>query len=54
LFAPCNVTVLSVLMLGSMSVSAAFYLILELGGPFDGEVKISPEPMRRAIKLLAN
>jgi hypothetical protein len=54
LFAPRNVTVLSVLMLGSMSVSAAFYLILELGGPFDGEVKISAEPMRRAIDLLAN
>lgn len=54
LFAPSNVIVFSVLIVGSMSVSAAFYLILELGGPFDGEVKISAEPMRRAIELMAN
>jgi hypothetical protein len=53
LFAPVNGTVTVVLFLGSVSVAAALFLVLELGSPFDGGVKVSGEPMRRAIVLLA-
>jgi len=52
-FAPVNGTVTVVLFLGSVSVAAALFLVLELGSPFDGGVKVSGEPMRRAIVLLA-
>lgn len=52
LFAPVNGTVAVALFLGSVSVAAALFLVLELGSPFDGGVKVSGEPMRRAIVLL--
>lgn len=50
LFAPVNGTVTASLFLGSASVAAALFLVLELGTPFEGEVKVSGEPMRRAIE----
>jgi hypothetical protein len=53
LFAPVNGTVTAALFLGSVSVAAALFLVLELGTPFEGEVKVSGEPMRRAIELMA-
>jgi hypothetical protein len=53
LFAPSNGTVTGVLFLGSVSVAAALFLVLELGTPFEGGVKISGDPMRRAIELMA-
>jgi hypothetical protein len=34
-------------------VAAALFLVLELGTPFEGAVKISGEPIRRAAELMA-
>lgn len=48
LFAPRNATVVSVLVLCALSVAAAVFLILELDRPFEGLIRISPEPMRYA------
>jgi hypothetical protein len=53
LFAPRNATALAALCLGAVSVSAALYLVLELGTPFEGGIMVSGEPMQRAIALLA-
>jgi Protein of unknown function (DUF4239) len=53
LFAPSNGTVTGALFLGSLSVAAALFLVLELGTPFEGGVKVSGDPMRRAIDLMA-
>jgi hypothetical protein len=53
LYAPMNSTATAALFLGSVSVAAAIFLVLELGTPFDGEVKISGEPIRRAAELMA-
>ena len=52
LFAPRNATVLSVLLLCALSVSAAVFLILEMESPFTGVMKISGAPLRSALALL--
>jgi hypothetical protein len=53
LFAPRNRTVLVTLCLGAMSVSAALFLVLELGSPFEGVIMVSAEPMQRTLALMA-
>jgi hypothetical protein len=53
MYAPENGTTTAALFLGSVSVAAAIFLVLELGTPFEGEVKISGEPIRRAAELMA-
>ena len=53
LHAPVNGTTTATLFLGSVSVAAALFLVLELGTPFEGAVKISGEPIRRAAELMA-
>jgi hypothetical protein len=52
LFAPGNRTVVTALFVSAVSVSCAIFLVLELGSPFDGIVKVSGEPMRHALSLL--
>ena len=52
LFAPRNFTVLAVLFLCTISVASAIFLILEMGGPFEGLIKISPDPLRFAYSRL--
>ena len=52
LFAPRNRVVIAALFVSAMSVSCAILLVLELGSPFDGIVKVSGEPMRHALSLL--
>jgi len=52
LFAPVNGTTVAALFVGAVSVAAALFLVLELGTPFEGVVKVSGDPMRRAIGLL--
>lgn len=47
-FAPRNGTVLAVLFVCAVSVSSALFLVLELDGPFDGLLKVSPDPLRYA------
>jgi hypothetical protein len=52
LFAPLHATALGVLALSAMSVAAAVFLILELAGPFDGLIQLSPEPLHFALSQL--
>jgi hypothetical protein len=49
LFAPRNGTVVSVLFIASLSVSAAVFLILELDGPFEGVIRVASAPLRYAL-----
>jgi hypothetical protein len=50
---PPNPTLFAVLFLCILSASAAIYLILELGLPFDGLMQVSPENLRAALKPLS-
>ena len=49
LFAPRHARSLAVMLLGSLVVSSAVFLILELDYPFDGLMRISSQPMRNAL-----
>jgi hypothetical protein len=46
LFAPTNATVIAALGVSSLSVAGAVFLVLEMDGPFDGLITVSPEPWR--------
>jgi hypothetical protein len=52
LMAPRNATVVAVLIVCILSVSAALFLILELDRPFEGLLRISSAPMRDALTQL--
>lgn len=52
LFAPPNGTVIGVLVLCAMSVAGAVFLVLEMDGPFDGVLRVSPGPLRWAYEHL--
>jgi hypothetical protein len=52
LFAPHNATVIAALVLCAVAVAGSIFLILEMHRPFDGLMKISPEPMRYALSRL--
>lgn len=49
LFAPRHATSFAVLLLGSLVVSSAVFLILELDHPFGGIMHISSQPMRNVL-----
>jgi hypothetical protein len=53
LFAPCNGTVLAVLVVSALSVSSALFLVMEMSRPLDGIVKVSDAPVRKALEFLA-
>jgi hypothetical protein len=52
LFAPKNSTVVSVLFVCALSVAGAVFLVLELDGPLDGLIMVSPEPFKYAVAHL--
>jgi hypothetical protein len=52
LFAPANATVLVALLLGALSVAGAIFLVMELGRPHDGIMRISHAPLRAALVQL--
>ena len=52
LLAPRNTTVIAVLLLCALSVSAAVFLILEMDTPFGGLMKVSSAPLRYALSHL--
>lgn len=52
LFAPRNVTVIAALLVSSLSVAGAIFLILEMDRPFGGLVSVSGAPMYSALKHL--
>ncbi|HPR02773.1 MAG TPA: DUF4239 domain-containing protein [Deltaproteobacteria bacterium] len=49
LFAPKNSIVITVLLFCALSVAGAVFLILEMGSPFEGLMKISPDALRFAL-----
>ncbi len=53
LFADNNATTIVALCIFALSASAAIFLILELGQPFTGLMRISSEPLRNALAPLA-
>jgi Protein of unknown function (DUF4239) len=52
LFAPTNKTVVVTMIVVSLLVSSALFLILELDRPFDGVIQISSTPMHNAVSNL--
>jgi hypothetical protein len=52
LFAPNNATVFSTLLVCTLAVSSAVFLILELDRPFDGVIQVSSAPLRAALEQL--
>jgi hypothetical protein len=54
LFAPRNVTVITVLMVCALSVSSAIFLILEMSRPLEGMIKVSSAPLLEALKLIGH
>ena len=52
LLAPGNATVVAVLIVCSLSVAGAIFLMLELATPFSGAMRISSDPLRHALSLL--
>ena len=52
LFAPCNATVITVLLISALSVSGAIFIILEMNHPLQGMIKVSSAPMRKALEHL--
>lgn len=52
LFAPRNLTVLVVLFVCSLSIGSALFLILEMDTPFEGMLKIAPDPLLNAYSII--
>ena len=52
LLAPRNITLIAVLFLCALSVAGSIFLILEMGRPFEGIMKISSAPLRYALTQL--
>jgi hypothetical protein len=52
LFARFNATVLVALFIGAISVAGAIFLILELGAPYQGFMRISDTPLRHALAVV--
>ena len=52
LLAPRNGTVIAVLFVCALAVSASIFLILEMGSPFQGVMRVSSAPMRFALEHL--
>jgi hypothetical protein len=50
--APRNATVVTVFLVAAFSVAAAVFLIFELDSAFDGIVRVSSDPLRRALATL--
>jgi hypothetical protein len=52
LLAPCNATVVTVLIICTLSVSGAIFLMLELSTPFAGIMRVSSTPLHDALTLI--
>jgi hypothetical protein len=49
LMAPRNATVIAALLVCTLSVSGALFLILELDRPYEGIMRLSSAPLREAL-----
>ena len=54
LFARANATVVVALLVGTLSVSGAVFLIMELNTPYQGFMKISDAPLRAAMQQIGS
>ena len=52
LFAPCNATVVMILVVCALSVAGAIFLMLELTTPFAGVMRVSSAPLHNAVAML--
>lgn len=52
LFAPRNATVITVLFISALSVSGAIFIVLDMTHPLQGVIKVSSDPMRKALELI--
>ena len=52
LFAESNSLVLSALAFGALSIAFAIFLILELGQPYTGLMRVSPAALEQAIEIV--
>ena len=52
LFAEANSLVLSALAFGALSIAFAVFLILELGLPYTGLMRVSPAALEQAIEFV--
>jgi Protein of unknown function (DUF4239) len=50
--APRNATVITVLFISALSVSAAIFIIMEMNNPLQGMFKVSSAPLRKALEHL--
>ena len=50
--APRNAVVVSSLVVSSLLIAGAIYLILDMDEPFDGMIQVSPEPLQRVVAEL--
>ena len=50
--APRNAVVVSSLVVSSLLISGAIYLILDMDEPFSGTIQVSSEPLQRAVAEL--
>lgn len=48
--APHNATIVATLLVAAFLVAGALHLILDMDGPFDGAIRVSPEPLRLALE----
>ena len=53
LFAPSNIVVVGALLLCSLSISCALFIIMEMSGPFEGIILVQPKPLMRVLDVLA-
>ena len=53
LFVAPNRIVIASMFVGTLCLSAAIFLILQLDNPFEGLMRLSSEPLRRALGMLA-
>jgi hypothetical protein len=54
LFAPRNATVVAAFLLCAVSVGGALFLIVEMDAPFDGLIRIPPDPLRFAVSRIGH
>jgi hypothetical protein len=52
LLSPRNATAIIVILVCALSVAAAVFLILDLGQPFDGLIRLSSAPLRNVLSQL--
>ncbi len=52
LFAPQNAIVSIFFFMCALSIGGALFLILEMSGPFDGIISVSPQPLIRALNFI--